>query len=95
MLALEAPILIEQQKGEEPNVRPNRLWWAEAVLAGTKSLDEAYHEVKLATGKINNEAIRLRKLRDTRPDLAERVELNETKLDEARNSDDMTATPYS
>lgn len=56
---------------------------ATAVLAGSKSLDEAYNEVQIATGKINNDSIRLRKLRDSRPDLAERVELNETKLDEA------------
>ncbi|MDE2603144.1 MAG: hypothetical protein KGL62_12360 [Bradyrhizobium sp.] len=33
-----------------------------AVLAGSKSLDEAYNEVLIATGKINNDTIRLRKL---------------------------------
>jgi hypothetical protein len=37
---------------------------ATAVLAGSKSLDEAYNEVQIATGKINNDTIRLRKLRD-------------------------------
>jgi hypothetical protein len=37
---------------------------AQAVLAGSKSLDEAYNEVQIATGKINNDVIRLRKLCD-------------------------------
>jgi len=32
---------------------------ASAVLAGSKSLDEAYQEVQIGTGKINNDTIRL------------------------------------
>ncbi|MDE2332393.1 MAG: hypothetical protein KGK16_16650, partial [Bradyrhizobium sp.] len=35
---------------------------ASVVLAGSKSLDEAYNEVQIATGKINNDTVRLRKL---------------------------------
>jgi hypothetical protein len=46
---------------------------AQAVLAGSKSLDEAYNEVQIATGKINNDTIRLRKLRDDRLDLTKAV----------------------
>ncbi|MDR6303977.1 hypothetical protein GGQ85_001676 [Nitrobacter vulgaris] len=45
---------------------------AESVLSGAASLDDAHHQVQVATGKINNDTIRLRKLRDYRPDLAER-----------------------
>jgi hypothetical protein len=41
---------------------------AQAILAGSKSLDEAYNEVQVATSKINNDTIRLRKLRDDRLD---------------------------
>jgi hypothetical protein len=44
---------------------------AQAVLSGSKSLDEAYSEVQIATGKINNDTIWLRKLRDCRPDFAD------------------------
>jgi hypothetical protein len=46
-------------------------------------LHEAYDEARLAEGKISNETIRLRKLRDTRPDLAERVVQGEVTLDDA------------
>ncbi len=56
---------------------------AEEVMSGTKSLQVAYDEYRLAQGKISNETIRLRKLRDTRPDLAERVVQAEITLDEA------------
>jgi hypothetical protein len=56
---------------------------ASAVLAGNKSLDEAYNEVRLSQGKITNETIRLAKLRETRPDLAEKVVAQEMTLDDA------------
>jgi hypothetical protein len=38
-----------------------------AMRASSKSLDEAYNPVQIATGKINNDNIRLRKLREVRP----------------------------
>jgi hypothetical protein len=56
---------------------------ADAVLDGTKPLIAAYDEARLAEGKISNETIRLRKLRDTRPDLAERVVQGDLALDAA------------
>lgn len=56
---------------------------AEAVMSGSKSLDAAYNDARLAQGKVSNDAVRLRQLRDTRPDLAERVAQGEIALDDA------------
>lgn len=46
-----APVLSPRRAGGAPPI-------ATAVLAGSKSLDEAYHDVQVATGKINNDTIR-------------------------------------
>jgi hypothetical protein len=54
-----------------------------AVRDGIKSLDQAYDEARLSQGKINNETIRLVKLRETRPDLADMVVAQEVTLDDA------------
>jgi ParB-like nuclease family protein len=56
---------------------------AEAILAGSQSLLDAYDEVRRAEGKISNETIRLRDLCSNRPDLAESVVQGEITLDEA------------
>jgi hypothetical protein len=45
---------------------------AQSVLDGTFSLDAAYQQARTESGKLNNERIRLRDLRKTRPDLAAR-----------------------
>lgn len=56
---------------------------AASVLAGTVAFETARKEMLLAQGKIKNETINLRQLRDTRPDLAERVVQGEVTLDAA------------
>ena len=56
---------------------------AASVLAGTKTLDASYSEIRLGEGNIKNDAGRLRSLRDDRPDLAARVNDAELTLDAA------------
>lgn len=56
---------------------------AERVLAGTFSLDAAYAAVQLAEGRAGAEVGRLRKLRESRPDLAALVDDGSRTLDEA------------
>jgi hypothetical protein len=57
------------------------------ILEGTESLNEAYDAVRLRAGKISNESIRLAKLREVRPDLAERVTHEGRDLEGRRQGD--------
>jgi ParB-like nuclease domain len=56
---------------------------ADLVLSGARSLNDAYQETQLATGKHSAMGQRLKALRADRPDLADAVEAEETTLDEA------------
>ena len=58
---------------------------AQAVIAGSMSLKAAYDETVAVEGKIKNSDIRMRKLNEDRPDLAEHV------LNEAMTLDDAIA----
>src|SRR5882672_1446759 len=56
---------------------------AQAVLEGSMPFDTAYNEAERRGGELSNQRVRMRKLRADRPDLAEAVENEELKLDEA------------
>lgn len=53
---------------------------AHAVLHGLTSLDKAYEEARVASGKLNGDEARLRELSKSRPDLAAKVRDEEMTL---------------
>lgn len=56
---------------------------ADSVIAGTHSLDAAYEEAQRRRGAVSNESVRLRKLAQVRPDLADAVTEERMSLDQA------------
>jgi hypothetical protein len=56
---------------------------AEAVMRGEKPLQAALAEARLSQGGVRNDRVRLTKLRDERPDLAELVSTEAMSLDDA------------
>lgn len=59
---------------------------AHAVLTGLTSLDAAYNEARIASGRLNGEEARLRELGKSRPDLAAKVRDEEMTLAAAEQS---------